>query len=51
MNEEAINLMTFLDDDNNTDACTIRLQFDKMNNTVKKSEGVFITDYRMFVDD
>ena len=50
MNEEAINIMTFPDDDDNTDPCTFRLQFDQKNITIKNSNGVFVPEYRTFVD-
>ena len=40
MNKEAINLMTFLDDHNTADACTIRPQFNEMNDTVENFDKV-----------
>ena len=50
MNNKAINLMQLPDDDDNTNACTIRPHFDEKNSTVKNSEGMFVPEYRMFVD-
>ena len=49
MNEEGINLMTLPDDNDNTNAYTIQPQFDEKNGTVN-TKGVFVPEYRMFVD-
>ena len=51
LNEEALNLMELLDEDDDTDACTIRPQFDKFNGTVNNEQGKFVPEYRIFVDD
>ena len=50
INDKAINLMTLPDDDNNTNAYKIHPQFDAINGTVKNSKGVFVTEYRTFVN-
>ena len=51
LNEEALNLMELPDEDDDTNACTIRPQFDKFNGTVNNERGKFVPEYRMFVDD
>lgn len=42
--------MNLPDEDVNTEACTIRLQFEKFNGTVKNENGNFVPEYRMFVN-
>ena len=51
LNEEALNLMELPDKDDDTDACTIRPQFDKFYKTVNNEQGKFVPEYRMFVGD
>ena len=43
--------MNLLDEDDDTDACKIRPQLDKLNGTVKNENDDFVPEYRMFVDD
>ena len=50
LNKETLNLMNLPDEDNDTDACTIRLQLDKFNGTVKNENDDFVPEYRTFVD-
>ena len=42
--------MTLLDEDVDTNLCTIRPQFDKFNGTVNNEDGDFVSEYCMFVD-
>ena len=49
-NKEALDLMNLPDEDDDTDACTIRPQLDKFNDTGNNKNGVFVPEYRMFVD-
>ena len=51
MNKEALDLMDLPDEDGDTQACTIRPQFDTINRTVNDEQGKFVPEYRMFVDD
>ena len=50
LNKEALNLMDLLDEDDDTDACTIRPQLGKLNGTVKNENSDFVPEYRMFID-
>merc|ERR1712086_728508 len=43
--------MELPDEDDDTHACTVRPQFDAMNDTVNNEQGKFVPEYRMFVDD
>ena len=44
-------LMELPDKDDDTNACTIRPQFNKFNGTVNNKQGKIIPEYWMFVDD
>ena len=50
MNKDAFDLMELPDEDDDTHACTIRPQFDKINDTVNDEQGKFVPEYQMFVD-
>ena len=50
-NKDAINLMSLLTPSDTNAACTVRPQFDSTNGTVNNTNGAFVPEYRMFVDD
>ena len=50
MNKEALDLMELPDEDDDTHACTIRLQFGTINSMVNNEQGKFVPEYQMFVD-
>ena len=43
--------MELTDEDDDTHACILRPQFDKINGTVNDEQGKFVPEHRMFVDD
>lgn len=51
LNKEALDFTNLPDKDIDIDACTIRPQLDKFNGTVNNESGVFVPEYRMFVND
>ena len=48
--KEALDLMELPDEDDDTHACTVQPQFNRMNGTVNNEQGEFVPEYRMFVD-
>ena len=51
MNKEALDLMDLPDKDDDTQACTIRPQFDTINGMVNDEQGKFVPKYHIIVDD